>query len=543
MTAPRADGDRAAMFAPRPRPPRALFAALCLVVAAAVAAVAAGCSDSDTSDGPGTTSDSGGGGGGADTLVGGTGHVVLDVLAPPEAPELWPAPEGATLRVERLAEGAATVLSEGPTAAAPLRVEPSYARSTGFRLTLLDAGGAVLGRAVTTRVVMDNTDDDRLLPAFLLPDNTVVSVVDPTSAVVTIPGGLGAGATSLGGEVVVSGGAAYAGGAPCSKGAVGAPSDAVHIFDTRGHNVRNANPLAVPRSFHASVALSGTRVGLFGGYTAAGADAPTTASVEIVRTSDGVVESAPFGLQTARARHCAVKVGNNVIVAGGTGGAGASLELWSEGAGTLQSLALFERHEDPACVVRREPVLEQDRVFVAGGAGAPMPTLVEVVRVDGTNLIHDGTVSLSGGPLWLPGVGDMQRPIGLVLAGGFGAASGTAPRTNVVRFDDLTALFTTEVSLSTARGCPAAAAVGESLVVAGGMGASGEPVASVDVLQWPPGGGKAVSLPSVSMERARAGARAVALDVDAVLLVGGVAVQQGVASAADRLEWLRPGAP
>lgn len=479
----------------------------------------------------------------------GEGGALLHPIAPPERSDLWPLGAGLRLQIVRQAVGESDELIatvDGPSSDS-IRVAPFASVPTSFRLQVRDSGGSLLGQATTAAALIDAGEPDRELHAFLWPVGAAVTVVDTQGKAVSGEGLLGSTATrTSAGEAIFMGGSAYAGGAPCGLSAIGKPSSGIWRFDPSDHALVRVAELSQPRSFHTAASLPGSRIFALGGYTtAASGDLAPTASVELLRTQIGAVQPSTHGLSVARARHCAVVVGARVVLAGGVGAAGGTVELWDPAVGTVGSPApLYPPRRDAGCAVAVDPLDEQPVVFVVGGVSGSTAVTTAVpykVRQDGLESYQP--IALPGGQVSQFFVHARGPGLSIWVAGGFADLDATTPLDKVwvnLLSSSAASGWKALPALKSARGCAAAAVTAGRAVLAGGMGASGEPLATVDVVDLQGGGPIAAD---AVLPMARAGATALEMADGAVLIAGGVQLKGDVAVAAPGLVALWPGAP
>lgn len=525
---------RAASLCARYKPRKARKIGVAAMFAAAIAALC-GCSEEPV----------------AETKAESSGGLILTMRPPPEAPALWPLAQGWRLVVTRAKDavgtGAQVALDTDKPAEAP-RVQAFAGELTALDIVLQDGDGAVRARAVTPPLFVEASDDDRPIPAFLAPagaDAKVVTLVGSDGAPVKRSGKLGeALARSGSGELFFTGGAAYNGGHPCSDGAMGEPTDAIERLSPLDHSLAAPTKMSTPRAFHTATALPGGRIALVGGYVTFGRTAPvTTASVDLLMANQGTVAAAPNGLKTARARHCAVAVGGRLVVAGGDGPGGSSIELWDPGVGTVASATLLRPRRDCRCALVVEPVDEKLQVWLVGGSAASGPVKatvdsIEVWTVDGSKLLMAGTLAQPAGQVSQLAAAMVLSPRGVLIAGGFGPGGTDAPL-GTSWFHPLPGTaWSPGAALSSARGCPTAQLLGDRAFVAGGMAADGQPVATVDVLDV--SGGKVKLAASRALPAPRAAAASIATAGRALLFSGGVQRDNNQLVAADRLLWMWP---
>ncbi len=471
-----------------------------------------------------------------DGSASGSGHAVLTLVAPTGHPGLWPLVAGSRLRIDRLVGAAApTNLLDADAPQSTLRVAPDPAQATAFRAEVVTADGVVAARGRSVEVLLAPDDPDRPLTVFLLPPRAIVPMTDALGVSVAVTGRLGGTVTSMSdGGIVLAGGAAYAGGPPCSRQAVGSALSSVDRIDVANHKVSELGPLLEARSLHAAVATSATRLVLLGGR---GATGDALASVEWLRTNDGSVSAAKFALSVPRERPCAVRAGDRIVVAGGEGSSGGTVELWDPGAGPIATTGLSSPRSQPACAAMTDPVDGSTLVFVVGGDGKPMPGVAEVIRVAGDQLVWEGTVALATTATARGVVVAWPARQSLLLAGGFAGWDGAAPTATAWQFGLYGSATGPLPGLTAARGCAGGALIeGGHLVVAGGMGDSGEPLSIVDVLVLdPPAGAAATWQAKLSSPRADLGA--VALPGGVVVFAGGVQLVAGLTATATDVSW------
>ncbi len=467
------------------------------------------------------------------------GGARLQLIAPPEASDLWPLAADWQVRVHRVAAGQPGELAAevvGPLDEA-IRVAPFAGVATSFSIELRDPAGGVKARARTPAAIYDQTEVDREVPAFLLPMDKVVSVVDDKGKSPSVKGLLGRTVTAMGtGEVLLVGGSAYVGGAPCGEGAVGAPEKTVQRFDPADGGVTQLSALSQARSFHVAVPMSTVRLAVVGGYISGAGGLQPTATVELIRIDAGVVQKAPHGLSTARARACGVAVGKRLVIAGGVGSAAASLEVWDPAIGTIgKPLVLPSARSDAGCASAVDPVNERNLFFISGGAnGSTLASDILPFAVEDDGLVPYAPIGLPGGGLKGGFFHAPQGAFALVIAGGFGSGGLPVDKAWLNLLASATTGFQSLPALKKARGCAASAIVGQGgrALMIGGMGAAGEPLASLEhvVLDGSPGKQTGGALPTP-----QAGGAAAALDDGSILLVGGVALVAGALEAADGL--------
>ncbi len=468
------------------------------------------------------------------------GGARLQPVVAPEATHLWPLASGWSLKVTRLAESyPAEVAAEftGPLDGT-FRVEPFAGVPTSFHLELRDDTNTLQARATTSAAIFDQTEADRLVSAFLLPLDAVVSAVDDKGAIATVKGLLGRSVTAMGtGEVLLVGGSVYAGGMPCGEGAAGAPSSIIQRFDPANGGLQPLSKLNKARSFHVAVPLSTVRLAVLGGYVqgSSGGLEPTS-SVELIRLDAGVVQQAPHGLSTGRARACAVAVGGRLVIAGGVGPQAASVEVWDPAIGPIgKPTSLPSWRRDAGCATAVDPANERNLFFLVGGAtSSGLAVDVLPFEVGDAGLVPFAPIGLPDGGLSGAFVHAPLGALALVLAGGFGSGGTARGKTWVNLLASVAGGWKPLPALSEARGCAASAIIaqGSLALLLGGMGAAGEPLASLDlvVLDGSSGVTTTATLPGP-----QAGSAAVRLEDGSVLLAGGVRMDGAKIVAADGL--------
>ncbi len=189
-----------------------------------------------------------------------------------------------------------------------------------------------------------------------------------------------------------------------------------------------------------------------------------------------------------------------------------------------------------------EPVDEKMQLWVAGGtvAGGVSSGAVdriEVFTVDGSKLLHAGSLAMPDGQLAQAGLLTLAAPRGVGLVGGFrGQAS--EPLAGVWWHGLPGAGWTKGEPLVAGVGCPAIAVLGTRMIVAGGVAASGEAGKAVTTVEF-----DAVSPGPVAerpLAHGRAGAAAVVLPGGAVLLAGGVQDDGGALQSPPNMLWMWP---
>lgn len=471
----------------------------------------------------------------------GEGGALIKLVAPPEASDLWPLQSGWQLQASRSSgdNHAELLVTLNGTQDAPIRLLPFPGVATTFQIELRDGAGALRAQAFTAPAIYDQAEADRQIVAFLLPPDALVSAVDVTGQALPLPGLLGRSATTMAtGEVLFAGGSDYAGGAPCDLAAVGAPSDGLWRYDSADGALQPFAKLKTARSFHVAVPVSPIRLAVLGGQTSAtAAGGEATASVELIRSDVGAVQLSPHSLSTPRARACGVALGGRLVIAGGLGQAGGSVELWDPAIGPVaQPITLAPARYDAGCVSGRDPVKERDLVFIVGGrsAAGTVNDLI-IVEVQDNKLEAYAPVSLPAGPLHQAFVYMPDKTLSLLVAGGFTGAHTNAPSAKawVNHFSASSGPgWLPMTDLGVARGCAASVVLqgGSQALLFGGMTANGEPTAALDQLALD--GGAKVDL-KVTLPQPRAGAVATALHDGTILLSGGVAMVSGVAKPAD----------
>ncbi len=481
-----------------------------------------------------------------------TGGIVLRMVPPPETPELWPLPDKWRMIVIRSKGFAGTKSQTALDTASPSdtpRIEPFVGEVTVLTVVLQDENEVMQAKAVTAPAFIDSSAPDREVDAFLAPAGVASRVVTAVSAdakPLLHPGRLGeAVAVTANGEVVLSGGAPYVGGNPCEQSASGAPVDEIWRFDPADHSLTKLPSMASPRSFHTATALSGGVIVLAGGYLSAGSSsAKTSHTVDLLSINQGTVSTAPNPLKNARARHCAVEVDGRVVLAGGVGPGSNSIELWDPGVGTVAQGTLQQPRRDPRCALVKDPVSEQNQIWLVGGSAGDdgffqsSVDRIEVWRIDGSKLVNEGVIEQPAGQVSMHVASVLSAPRGVMIAGGFGP-SGTSQPLATVWWRPLPSLnWVAGQSLSVARGCAAVAVVGTRALLVGGMTNNGQPADTIDVLQFD------AATPRLAAKRSlpapRAGAHASVLAGGAILLNGGVVMSGGKLVASDRLQWMWP---
>jgi hypothetical protein len=353
-----------------------------------------------------------------------------------------------------------------------------------------------------------------------------------------VTGLLGRSVTAMGtGEVLLVGGSAYAGGAPCDVSAAGAPVGLIQRYDPADGHVLKMADLAKARSFHAAVPLSTVRLAVLGGYVVGdGGGLEPTATVELVRLDAGVVQQAPQGLSTARARACAVAVGKRLVIAGGTGAKAASVEIWDPAIGTVGKPApLSGPRYDAGCATAVDPANERTLFLLAGGAtGAGVASDLLIFAVDDSSLVPFAPITLPAGGLSGAFVHAPLGALALVLAGGFDGTGSAVDKAWINLLAAAAGGWQTLPALSAARGCAASTIVGNGsrALLVGGMGVAGEPLATLELVVLD--GSKNVGA-AAALSAPHAGDAAATLTDGSVLLVGGVRLADGKLSAADGL--------
>ncbi len=431
------------------------------------------------------------------------------------------------------------------TSSSAVRVSPFAGQATRFRVELYSADGKQQAWAETPASLIGQTEPDRELWAFLMPPGKVVSVVDKSGVAAKFSGRVGMTASRIStGEVLFVGGADYGGGSPCGSASMNKSSNAIDRFDPVDGTVTEFGKLGHPRSFHTAQAISLAKVAVAGGYVAGPSQgAVASDSVELIRTDMGSIRPSPHPLLVARARHCSATFQGKMVLAGGVGKAGSTLELWDPAVGSSGGLvSLSPARHSASCAVAIDPVSESPTVFVAGGesANSTVNTVNLFAYLDG-QLQSKGTLTMPSGPASRMFLYASGQPFQVVVAGGFGSPGGGQPLGDVFRHwlstHGPSVGWQKIASLSSERGCAAGVAVNGKIVLAGGMGVSGEPLAGVDIVDLQQG---ETPLFKASLPLPRAGAVAVALDNGVILMVGGVQLQGGVAASGQGLYWFLP---
>lgn len=297
-------------------------------------------------------------------------------------------------------------------------------------------------------------------------------------------------------------GALFAGG----RDALGAPSDAIAVYNAYDHTLTGGLPMPVKRAEFAIGASSGG-VYLVGGTGSDGAPVATVLRFDTTVQPSGAYTS--FGEQPAfaRAGEIAVPIGTERYLVSGTP------------PGELAGGEIAARTE----LATLPPV---------GTSGIPGDGILTALFVGDTGLIrfradHFETVAGTGrvrsAVAWLPSSGRF------VIAGG---GTPTVPVRDLVLVDAATGAVETRVdALGTARFSPAIAATDRYLVIAGGTDAADLPIPTAEIFD-------AASLARVAELpiASRGGAHAFPLPNGQILIAGG-------APATDLIELFTPPPP
>ncbi|MGE0549304.1 MAG: hypothetical protein AB7O24_16120 [Kofleriaceae bacterium] len=294
--------------------------------------------------------------------------------------------------------------------------------------------------------------------------------------------------------------AMFAGG----RDAAGSPVGSVGIYNAFDHTVTAGVDTPFARGGIALAANVVNAVYMFGGTAADGSDTGA-----LVRYDTGV---APNGAATtlgdqpgfARSHQIALRIGSDRFLISGTP------PLLLDGGGVTARTDLASLPAAGATV------LTSTGEFVAVLAGA-----------EGVIWFHDDQFIVTPGNRARAGVAAL--PNGTIVVAGGGAAD-TAR--DLVTVDPSSGAITTATGvLVTARYSPAVAATQRHLVIAGGVDELGAPIATAEVFDAT----TLARLTELALEP-RAGAFAVALPTDQVLIAGGAAVT-------DAIELFTPGPP
>lgn len=480
-----------------------------------------------------------------------TGGVVLQVIAPPEAADLWPLPSGWKMKITRRRGDNATpqVALDSASPGASPRVQPFAGDVTTFRVSLLDKDGSTRAVGVTPPAIVDSSAPDRQMHVFIAPvgaNAKVVTVVDTDGAKVQRVGRLGeAMVVSNGGEIFLTGGCSLAGGNPCALTANGQPVSDVWRFDPADHSLTKLSSMTSPRSFHTATALGSGPLVLAGGYLKPGSGtASVSDTVDLLQANQGTLQAAPSKLAKGRARHCAIAMGQRVLFAGGDGPGGATIELWDPGVGAIASGSLLQPRRDATCAAFNNPVTERTELWLIGGASTTTGSMqtavdrIEIWSVDGGKLLQEGVVQMPSSGVSMAAAAVLPAPWGVAIIGGFATAgAGSASRQTWWR-PLPSGSWSKGAELSTARGCAAVATSGTKVFVLGGMNDDGEPTATGDVVSLEAVAPKIAA--TLGLPQPLAAASMVKMPNGAMLLSGGVAMEDGNLSGHQGLLWMWP---
>lgn len=274
---------------------------------------------------------------------------------------------------------------------------------------------------------------------------------------------------------------------------LGAPSDALAIYNAYDHSLVDGQPMPIARADLVIGANTTGGVYLFGGVDAGGGLVPSLYRFDSTVAPSGTYTALGQFPELARAGERALPIGADRFLVTGA----PALELANG--------ALGARADVPA-------------LPTVGAVATPADGLVAAVFVGGST----GLVRFRGEAFdTLPGEPARERaaiaalPDGRLVVVGGGPA--TEPSRDALVIDPATgAVATVAGALGLGRYAPAIAATSRHLVVAGGVDASGAPFASAEILD-----AHTLAPLAVTPVAPRAGAQALALANDQVLIFGG----------------------
>ena len=272
--------------------------------------------------------------------------------------------------------------------------------------------------------------------------------------------------------------------------------DSAEIYDPRTGAVAAAQgALVTRRSAAPAVRLPDGRVALLGGVSS---DGKALASVELFDPASGTfAQGKPLSIP--RAGHTATGLGSSggVLVAGGTGDASASYEIWTPEAGSAVVRDLADARYDHAAVLL--PGAQEDEgapaVLLLGGQdGDAVLASAEKLFQSGSKWLSTPLQPLCSFPGGAPGglalsglaAATVEEEAGAVVAGGKGVGRGQWSDAVCVRKEVVWLPVSDDASLSRSRALLSASAVerpsGDAVVFLGGIGQGG-PEGSGDVVR------------------------------------------------------------
>ena len=367
----------------------------------------------------------------------------------------------------------------------PRQVTEAARSSAGFELALefdsIGASGAVIVEGLDASGALVACGQSPAFPVSAINAAVTVYMAAPRS-VTTAPALLDVARSEVA-ATPLSYGAVIAGG----RDATGAPSSAIAVYNAYLHTMVSGIPLLAPRAGLAMATGANAGVYLFGGAGADGNPAGTLWRFDTTVAPNGAYTQISDQASFARAGEVMVPLGGDQFLVTGT----------------------------PALLASSTTVTARGDIAGLPAAGAT------ATQADGTVaavFAGDQLVRFQAGAFnVLAGTGRTGASVAALPDGRLVVVGGGDPLSRDLLVVDATGAVTTVAdALTEPRAQPAVVATSRHLVIAGGNDATGTPIASTEILDATTLAPLA-KLPSI----ARAGAAAVALPTDQVLLVGG----------------------